>query len=205
MATTLAVLREMLHAVQRQAALYGLKLHLSKTLIRLGDALRQLSPNMEDIEGRPIQFVESEKILGFELGAKVTMKNIVRMRGRTMPARMNQYEAIWQSDSAPEHFLVPDPAAVCGLDLQNASDVPGVDVLQNNKITLLQCQEMQSPNAFVDDQGLVLAQFVAHRQHSRVLPNSPDESSVLLGHILHRPYADPDRLCCFEPGMALES
>ena len=96
MATTPAVLREMLHAVQRQARLYGLKLNLSKTfLIRLGDARRQPSPNIKDIDGRPIQLVDSEKTLGFELGAKVTTQNIVRMRGRSMLSRINQYKAIW--------------------------------------------------------------------------------------------------------------
>ena len=90
MATTPAVLREMLHAVQRQAALYGLKRNLSKAfLIRLGDARRQPSPNIKDIEGRPIQVVDSEKTLGFELGAKVTTQNIARMRGRSMLSRMN--------------------------------------------------------------------------------------------------------------------
>ena len=206
MATTPAVLREMLHAVQRQARLYGLKLNLSKTfLIRLGDARRQPSPNIKDIDGRSIQLVDSEKTLGFELGAKVTTQNIVRMRGRSMLSRMNQHKAIWQSELPARDKLRKYESLVInkgtwGLHLLalKPSDFAHLEYIHTRcirrilKIKAAYWSRVSNAEVLRRAKFPCLTRFIRRKQFA------------LLGHILRRPYTDPDRLCCFEPSINLD-
>ena len=59
----------MLHAIQRESALYGLFLNISKTfLIRAAQALSVSPRLLDDFEKVPIPQVDFERTLGFDIG-----------------------------------------------------------------------------------------------------------------------------------------
>ena len=89
----------MLHAKQREGALYGLFLNISKTfLIRAGQA-RQVVPKLLDYFKKiPIPQVDFERTLGFNIGPLVMPRDTVRKRGNAMLGAMEQYTIVWQSD-----------------------------------------------------------------------------------------------------------
>ena len=92
-------MREMLHAIQREGALYGLFLNIKKTfLIRAGCA-RRASPRLLDYFKKiPIPHVDSERTLGFDIGPFVQPRDILRKRGKAMLGAMEKYKAVWASD-----------------------------------------------------------------------------------------------------------
>ena len=92
-------MRAMLHAMQREGALYGLFLNISKTfLIRAGQA-RQITPKLLDyFRKTPIPQVNFERTLGFDIGPLVMPRDTLRKRGSAMLSAMEQYKIVWQSD-----------------------------------------------------------------------------------------------------------
>ena len=92
-------MRAMLHSIQREGALYGLFLNISKTfLIRAGQA-RQIAPRLLDyFKKTPIPQVNFERTLGFDIGPLVLPRDTLRKRGIATLRAMEQNKMVWQSD-----------------------------------------------------------------------------------------------------------
>ena len=69
----------MFHAIQAEAAYYGLILNLTKTfLIRAGAACLLPRPNLNDIHRKAINMVDYEKSLGFNLAPNVRTQEVLK-------------------------------------------------------------------------------------------------------------------------------
>ena len=93
-------MRAMLHSIQREGALYGLFLNISKTfLIRAGQA-RQIAPRQLDyFKKTPNPKINFERTLGFDIGPLVLPRDTLRKRGSAMSGAMEQYKMV------SDHFL----------------------------------------------------------------------------------------------------
>ena len=208
-------MRAMLHSIQREGALYGLFLNMSKTvLIRAGQA-RQVMPRLLDyLKKIPIHQVDFERTLGFDIGPLVMPRDTVRKRGSAMLGAMEQYKMVWQSDLPQKTKLeryesLVVSKGILGLHVLSALPTDFAYLEYIHVRCLRRILGIPAPyisrvsNAAVRDR-------VATVMNKRSALHEPLQCRVrrnqmkLLGHILRRPYHHPDRLCIFEPNNDLE-
>ena len=199
-------MRAMLHAIQREGALYGLFLNISKTfLIRAGQA-RKIAPRLVDLFRQvPIPQVDFERTLGFDIGPFVMPRDTLRKRGRAMLGAMEQYSAVWQSDLPQKTKLERYDSLVV------SKGIWGLHVLSvlPTDFAYLEYIHGRCLRRILG----IKAAFISRISHAAVRDRAhvdPLQCRVrrnqmkLLGHILRRPYDHPDRLCIFQPNDALE-
>ena len=200
-------LQKMLHAIQREAAYYGLFLNLSKTfLICIGCARNvQRLPRMKDLHGHIVQCVEAERTLGFDLGPRVSTAATIRARARTMLSRMHQFKLVWRSgltikQKVERYFSLVVSKGVWGLHLLalKKSDFKHLDYIH------VRCLRRILG---------IKAAFYSRISNAEVLRRAGAEcleayirrkQLALLGHLLRRDPDHPDRLVCFEPNTDLQ-
>ena len=205
-ATVPRVVQIMLHAVQREALFYGLCLNVLKTfLIRIGGARHVRAPVIRDLGGHPVPVVDSERTLGFDLGPKVSTKSVVSKRGRTMLGRMNQYKIVWQSNLSIKKKVEKYTALVVnkgiwGLHLLplTRSDVAHLEYIHARCLRRILKIKAAWWSRISNSEVLRKAKCAPILHHIR------RKQLALLGHILRRPFDDPDRLSCFEPNTHLD-
>ena len=201
LATVPRVLQIMLHAVQREALSYGLRLNIKKTyLIRVGGARLARAPALRDLEGRTVPVVEAERTLGFDLGPGVTTSSVVAARGRTMTSRMHQYKIIWQSDLPVKKKVEKYKALVLSKAVWGLHLLP----LTESNLAHLEYMHCRSLRRILKLKAAYYsrisnAEVRKRAKCSTVMQMVRRKQLALLGHVLRRPFHDPDRLACFEP------
>ena len=204
--TCLRSIRAMLHAIQVEAAYYGLMLNLLKTfLVRAGGAEQLRAPNLRDFYGSQVQVVNFEKTLGFDLGPMVFPKDVCWKRGSTMLHAMNQYKLIWTSPLSlkkkiEKYYAFVVSKGTWGLHLltlrnlhydhleyihvRNLRRILGIKSSYYSRIS--NAEVLRLANAGT------IAQVIVKKQLN------------LFGHILRREPTHPDRLVLFQPTNALQ-
>ena len=92
-------MRAMLHAIQREGALYGLFLNIKKTFLIRAECARRTAPTLLDYFKKiPTPHVDSKRTLGFDIDPFVQPRDILRQRGKGMLGAMEKYKAVWASD-----------------------------------------------------------------------------------------------------------
>ena len=203
----LQTLQIMLHAIQTEAARYGLQLNLSKTyLIGLGAARHiQHAHQLVDFSGHVIQSVLAEKTLGFQLGPFVTTNGTIAARGRTMLSRMNQFRRVWRSNlslkkKVERYYALVVSKGVWGLHLLALKPADFAHLEYIHARCLRRILGLKA--AFINH---ISNKDVLSRARTHVLEACIRRKQLaLLGHILRREQEHPDRLVCFQPHTDLQ-
>ena len=208
-------MRAMLHAIQREGALYGLFLNISKTfLIRAGQA-RQIAPKLLDyFRKTPIPQVNFERTLGFDIGPLVMPRDTLRKRGSAMLSAMEQYKIVWQSDLPQKTKLERYDSLVV------SKGIWGLHVLSAlpTDFAYLEYIHVRCLRRILGIPAVYISRVSNASVRNRAATVMPERSAIpeplqcrvrrnqmkLLGHILRRPYNHPDRLCIFEPNDDME-
>ena len=147
--------------------------------------------------------VESERTLGFDLGPGVTTSSVVASRGQTMSSRMHQYKIIWQSDlpvkkKVEKYKALVLSKAIWGLHLLPLTEANLAHLEYMHCRSLRRILKLKA--AYYRRRGPISNAEVRKRaKSSTVMQMVRRKQLALLGHVLRRPFHDPDRLACFEP------
>ncbi len=175
-------------------------------LIRGGCAKAHPPPKLRDIHDKLIPEAEAEATLGFTLGAKVSIKQLIRSRSTLLLRTMNQYRVFWRAHLplgrlVQKYYQLVVNKATSGIHLLTIKD---------SEFAHLEYMHARCLRRIL---GIAPA-YYSKISHQKVRERAKAKSIryhirkkqyALLGHIIRLPEEHPDRLVLFEPGTCLES
>ena len=199
--SSLLGIRAMLHAVEKQALLYGLRLNFDKTtLLRLGPARLLPPPALRALRGQPVLEKDIEKTLGHLLGSANTTRLAVKSKVRDMFFTAKQFKLIWKSKLSQKKKLEKFQSLVVSKTWGVHLLALGVDDFRKLDSVYTRCVRRILG---------IKAAYISRISNEDVMKKAAiptlysiirQKQFALFGHVLRLSQADTDWRVCFQPG-----